>query len=346
VKKKQKHAELGGGLVYFLLLSAIIGVVVVTLQRKASQDMEDIRTEELKTMRDGIYKRVNALATAEDALRASLNHPSNTAYKNCLTNAQSCSFKSPFQRGEFTLVDPSLSIPIQSRSGEKGGICSGAQCVFEAKTYFWVTCAASAPLCTAPERLYTLTQVQILPQFFAANTSVMKPSMIAAKPSSLTNPHNPGDPDYILRLANSISASDVTQQKQLCPPGAEIGGFDDKGNVKCKCIGGLAYQTGTDPNTGMPICKGSDQTCPTGQEFRGFYTTADGKFQKICVAPRYDSCIIVQTVGNTVNCGTDANGNERLLQGISNSKTKCELIGSADIIKCSPVEAKCCSQSL
>ncbi len=136
----------GGGMIYFLLLAAVLGFVAVGLQRKSQQDVSMLRSERLKSVRETIFRRVNGFAASEEAIRLTfLKAVADNTNKDlvaCLSSGGACAAKAPNALGEFSLFHPQDPGAISGMTGStvaydlNGEPCTGRSCAFEARSFF------------------------------------------------------------------------------------------------------------------------------------------------------------------------------------------------------------------
>ncbi len=311
--------ELGGGMIYFLMTSAFLGVVIVGLQRLGQQDLSKIKIERVKTQRESIMKRINGLNQNAKALNYSAAYAgaNNQVLSQCLTS--SCVPMGPL---EFSLYDPDASTSLPLSGGtvydEQGNRCpaGSSTCMFEVRTYFSVSCVNSPCTSTDPSSsIRTSTTVRVLP--LGANL----PSIADMK--NATNP-------------NVVSLSAIRSSAQDCPAGSALGQIDKNGVASCKCLNAPSI-TAT-KSSDCPVLAGS---CPSGV-FVGLQMINNQVVPKCLSYTEIRVDQIIPEDDMSMQCPMGPAGQPYRLCGLSDPSARCATIGSDPTLHCEQMVVRCC----
>ena len=325
--------QFGAGMIIVIFLVAIMSIAIFELQRRSQQDLQYQKIEQLKVVRDKLYRRVSSLSKTEEAVYASIRKDSfkqdNVALINCLQNS-TCPTIGPGNKQRFILVQPSGETAVSGtpakpqRYDEMGNSCNDL-CNFEVRTYFWAGCEDPASVCSQITHIHVLPQVTYMP----------------TDKNSVHLANVPTDSEILTSAAdqaNSMRIVDILKFQQRCPPGARLVEFSSSKELVCECLGGSKNQVGINAE-GQPICKAITCDDPN-KTFAGF----DDQWQPIClVRDREFHCFRKKFNMNTltVNCGVDSYGQPIRIRGIYNTKAGCGVARNNEVV-CEQQEAVCC----
>lgn len=310
--KSARFYERGSGTLYFLFLAGAVGIALVGLQQKAAQDLSRARIEKMEVARASLHRRIKTLAASDEALRYSLlrGGASNNNFRTCINTtpvsaASRCGFSflgppplaTRKNQAEFHLFNPANDTQVTGRDyTDKGELCSanpGQPCVFRARSFFLRDCANASPCGT---RYLTLVQIDYMPS----------PTQVIPRLASI--PTDAAFASYLAFAREANLNSVVNPSGEQCPPGAMVDKVAN-GRILCKCMPGIARQTGNDPVTGHPICT-LQKTCATTENFSGY----DSNGVAICTQPTDSNCAWVDFSGGNLDCGYDGFGQRKAMK--------------------------------
>ncbi len=344
--------EHGSGMIYFLLLSALVGIVVTGIQRKSGQDLNRQKVDKIMAARATLHRRIKSTAENNEAIRFSLSKAATTsAFAICLNTNPPVTCGFAFSGGtlavrksaaEFSLFNPGTGIKATPENYTiKGEACSTSTdpCAFEARSYYLRDCVNGSP-CSV--RLFSLVQVN-----FIGNATDFPDT-----PRLASLPKDSAFANFASLKTDANENNLLFATTQICPIGAMVDKIVN-GEITCKCIPQVAEQIGVNSTTGYPICDIS-KACPSGQNFTGISITG----LAICSAPVATNCVVRQMTNNAINCGQDAQGQKMGIKTLNITQCGAPAQGAnADQFQCfsgdpnanygnnapPPAEATCCS---